>query len=100
LQKKTKAAIRVLIAIMVEEAAAIMVEEAAAIMVEEAAAIMVEAEEQQLRRKVAAIVMGEVAVVVMPVILHLPRLQQTKKPVLIDQRLMLMVIVRHKLQTI
>jgi hypothetical protein len=54
---------------------------------------------EQLRRKVAAIGMGEAAVV-MPVILHLPRLQQTKKPVLIDQRLMLMVIVRHKLQTI
>jgi hypothetical protein len=100
LQKKTKAAIRVLVVIMVEEAAAIMVEEAAAIMVEEAAAIMVEAEEQQLQRKVAAAIAMEEVVVVIPVILHLPRLQQTKKPVLMDQSLMLMVIVRHKLQTI
>jgi hypothetical protein len=83
LQKKTKAAIRVLVAIMVEEAAA----------------IMGEAEEQQLQRKVAAIAMEEV-VVVIPAILHLPRVQQTKKPVLMDQSLILMVIVRHKLQTI
>jgi hypothetical protein len=69
-------------------------------MVEEAAAIMVEAEEQQLQRNVAAAIAMEEVVVVIPVILHLPRLQQTKKPVLMDQSLMLMVIVRHKLQTI
>jgi hypothetical protein len=88
---KTKATIRALVviveaeaAIIVEAEAAIIVEAEAAIIVEAEAAIIVEAEEQHLQREVAA------AVVIL-VIPHLPRLRQTKKPVLMAQNPMLMV---------
>ena len=72
---KTKAAVRVLVVIM-----------------EVAAVIMEVKEVQQLQREVAAIAMGE-ATVVIQVILNLPRLHQTKKPVLMGQHQMIKVIV-------
>jgi hypothetical protein len=83
---KTKAAIIVEAeaAIIVEAEAAIIVEAEAAIIVEAEAAIIVEAEERHLQMEVAA------AVVIL-VIPRLPRLRQTKKPVLMAQNPMLMV---------
>jgi hypothetical protein len=71
-------------AIIVEAEAAIIVEAEAAIIVEAEAAIIVEAEERHLQMEVAA------AVVIL-VIPRLPRLRQTKKPVLMAQNPMLMV---------